>query len=122
LLPLPARSALRQEAAAKEVSFATEPATYDHHDDLESVEPAPGWKALNDIERKIAHLVSQGLTNQQIASQVFRSPHTINYHLRQIFRKLDIHSRVELARLTLLHYSEDSGASEARAAAIEATG
>lgn len=47
----------------------------------------------------IAVLVAEGLTNQQIASRLFLSRHTINYHLREIFRLLGIHSRVELAAL-----------------------
>ncbi|PKW18653.1 regulatory LuxR family protein [Saccharopolyspora spinosa] len=52
---------------------------------------------LTETERAIAELVSQGLTNRQIAHRVFLSPHTVNYHLRRIFRKLGINSRVELA-------------------------
>jgi len=75
-------------------------------------EAAPGWTVLNELENEVALLVSQGLTNQQIARQMFRSPHTVNYHLRQIFRKLDIHSRVELARLTLLHRSAAEAAGD----------
>lgn len=63
-----------------------------------------GWHSLNDMERTIAHLVNQSLTNRQIAKRVFLSPHTVNYHLRQIFRKLKIKSRVELARLTQEHH------------------
>jgi DNA-binding CsgD family transcriptional regulator/tetratricopeptide (TPR) repeat protein len=66
-----------------------------------------GWPSLSEIERTIAHLVNQGLTNRQIAQRVFLSPHTVNYHLRQIFRKLDIGSRVELARLTQQHHLAD---------------
>ena len=54
--------------------------------------------ALSDVERTVAHLVSQGLTNQQVASRIQRSPHTVNYHLRNIFRKVGLSSRVELAR------------------------
>ncbi|MFI9360317.1 LuxR C-terminal-related transcriptional regulator [Kitasatospora sp. NPDC053057] len=54
--------------------------------------------ALSDVERTVAHLVSQGLTNQQVASRIHRSPHTVNYHLRNIFRKVGLSSRVELAR------------------------
>jgi DNA-binding CsgD family transcriptional regulator len=66
--------------------------------------PAPecittGWDSLSDTEQTIARLINQALTNRQIASRVFLSPHTVNYHLRQIFRKLGIHSRVELVRL-----------------------
>ena len=68
-----------------------------------------GWGSLNDMERTIAHLVNQSMTNRQIAKRVFLSPHTVNYHLRQIFRKLDINSRVELARLTQEQYSAQGG-------------
>lgn len=61
--------------------------------------PAAGRDNLSDTELTIAHLVSEGFTNRQIATRVFLSPHTVNYHLRQIFRKLDVKSRVELAAL-----------------------
>jgi DNA-binding CsgD family transcriptional regulator len=55
---------------------------------------------LSVREREIAELAGQALTNQQIAGRLGRSPHTVNYHLRQIFQKLGISSRVELAALT----------------------
>jgi DNA-binding CsgD family transcriptional regulator len=55
---------------------------------------------LSVREREIAELAGQALTNQQIAGRLNRSPHTVNYHLRQIFQKLGISSRVELAGLT----------------------
>ncbi|GAB2483168.1 FAD-dependent oxidoreductase [Promicromonospora xylanilytica] len=55
--------------------------------------------SLNDRERTIAQLVSRGFTNREIGSRVFLSPHTVNYHLRQMFRKLDVGSRTELAGL-----------------------
>jgi len=57
------------------------------------------WGLLTDLEREIAGLVRQALTNRQIATRVGKSPHTVNYHLRQIFRKLGLASRVELAAL-----------------------
>ena len=58
-----------------------------------------GWAELSATQRTIAWLVSQALTNQQIARRLYLSPHTVNYHLRQIFHKLGISSRVELARI-----------------------
>ncbi|GAA3874974.1 hypothetical protein GCM10022243_44910 [Saccharothrix violaceirubra] len=57
------------------------------------------WRRLSEPERDIARLVGAGLTNRQVGKQLFLSPHTVNYHLRGIFRKLGISSRVELARL-----------------------
>lgn len=56
------------------------------------------WSGLSDMERRIAYLVSAGMTNQQIAKRVHLSAHTVNYHLRKIYRKLGINTRVELAR------------------------
>ncbi|MEO3874754.1 AAA family ATPase [Nonomuraea sp. B12E4] len=60
--------------------------------------PSSGWSSLTDTERRVATFVAQGLTNRQVATQMFVSPHTVSFHLRQIFRKLGIASRVELAR------------------------
>jgi DNA-binding CsgD family transcriptional regulator len=55
--------------------------------------------ALTASERSIAEHVAAGLTNRETAAALFISPHTVDYHLRQIFRKLNLQSRVELARL-----------------------
>jgi DNA-binding CsgD family transcriptional regulator len=68
-----------------------------------SERPISGWASLTDTERNIATLVAQGLTNPQVATQMFISPHTVKFHLSQVFRKLDIGSRVELARLAAKH-------------------
>ena len=56
-----------------------------------------GWSDLTDSERTVAELVGQGLSNKQTGRRLFMSLHTIDYHLRRIFRKLGITSRVELA-------------------------
>ncbi|MBB4698805.1 helix-turn-helix transcriptional regulator [Sphaerisporangium siamense] len=65
--------------------------------------PVSGWGSLTDTERAVARLVTQGWTNRQVADQMFISAHTVAFHLRQIFRKLGIGSRVELTRLALEH-------------------
>jgi DNA-binding CsgD family transcriptional regulator len=55
--------------------------------------------SLTASERSIAEHVAAGLTNRETAAALFISTHTVDYHLRQIFRKLNLQSRVELARL-----------------------
>jgi DNA-binding CsgD family transcriptional regulator len=67
--------------------------------------PAYGWDGLTDTEIRVANLVSEGLTNREVAERMYLSPHTVAFHLRQIFRKLEIDSRVQLTRTTLAHCS-----------------
>jgi DNA-binding CsgD family transcriptional regulator/tetratricopeptide (TPR) repeat protein len=67
---------------------------------LVAAEPeTSGWAALTTSELTVARLVAEGLTNREVAEQLFVSPHTVNSHLRHVFSKLGITSRVELARL-----------------------
>jgi len=68
--------------------------------------PVDGWTGLTNTERAVADQVSRGLTNAEIAAHLVLSPHTIDYHLRHIFRKLDVHSRVELTRVILQRRAE----------------
>ena len=53
---------------------------------------------LSAQKMQIAHLIGQGKTNKEIASQLFLSPKTIEYHLTNTYRKLGVHSRAEVAR------------------------
>ncbi len=61
-----------------------------------------GWTSLTDTERSVAHVVAEGLTNREAAERLFLSPHTVDFHLRSIFRKLGTNSRVHLTRLVIL--------------------
>ena len=54
---------------------------------------------LTPQERVVARLVAQGLTNKEIAEQLFLSPNTIETHLRHIFQKADVRTRTQLAHV-----------------------
>jgi DNA-binding CsgD family transcriptional regulator len=54
---------------------------------------------LTPQERQISRYVAQGLRNKEVAARLFLSPRTIEYHLRNVFSKLGIDSRAQLARL-----------------------
>ncbi len=62
-----------------------------------------GWAAMTDSELAVARRVAQGLTNREVAEQLFVSPHTVSSHLRSTFAKLDINSRLALARIAAEH-------------------
>jgi DNA-binding CsgD family transcriptional regulator len=67
-----------------------------------SPRPVSGWGSLTDAERRVTDLVAEGLSNPKVAERLFLSRHTVDFHLRQVFRKLNVGSRVELARLVLV--------------------
>jgi len=63
--------------------------------------PEQGWDALTQMERRVALLIADGHTNRSAAEELVLAPSTISTHLRAVFRKLDVHSRVQLANLVL---------------------
>jgi DNA-binding NarL/FixJ family response regulator len=56
---------------------------------------------LTPQEVQVARFVARGLPTREVAAQMFLSPRTIDYHLRNVFTKLGISSRAELAGLPL---------------------
>lgn len=67
--------------------------------ELVRVQPGRSGGELTKTERRIADLVATGLTNREVAAQLFASVRTIEGHLAAVYRKLGVRSRTELARL-----------------------
>ena len=59
---------------------------------------AAGIESLTERELQVARLVVDRKTNPEIAADLFLSQKTVETHLRNIFRKVGVSSRVELAR------------------------
>jgi predicted ATPase/class 3 adenylate cyclase/DNA-binding CsgD family transcriptional regulator len=60
--------------------------------------PPTGWASLTPAELDVVRLVSEGLSNKDIAMRLFVSPRTIETHLTHVYTKLDLSSRVQLAQ------------------------
>ncbi|WP_030745000.1 response regulator transcription factor [Streptomyces sp. NRRL F-5135] len=69
--------------------------------------PASGWHSLTRAELRVARLVVTGLSNRAVAERLVVSPHTVDTHLRRIYAKLSVRSRVQLVRHALQHDTTD---------------
>jgi DNA-binding CsgD family transcriptional regulator len=81
------------EALRSYLTTAPPPAPSDPSD---SPSGARRWDALTVRERAVADMAGRGLRNRDIARRLFISAHTVNYHLRNVFSKLEITSRMEI--------------------------
>ena len=63
--------------------------------------PLTGWESLTATEQRVSALVAEGRSNVEIASQLMISRYTVETHLKHVFQKLAISSRVELATLVV---------------------
>jgi DNA-binding CsgD family transcriptional regulator len=72
--------------------------------------PSP-LSSLTQAELRVVRLVVEGATNREVARRLLLSPHTVDSHLRHVFAKLGISSRVELTRIYLAASYLDEGVS-----------
>jgi DNA-binding NarL/FixJ family response regulator len=57
--------------------------------------PEPPESDLTPREREILGLLARGLSQKQIAAQLYLSPKTVNSHVERVYEKLDVHSRTQ---------------------------
>ena len=65
--------------------------------------PTSGWGSLTPTERDVVRLVSEGLANKDVATQLFVSPRTVQTHLTHVYTKLGLSSRVQLVQEAARH-------------------
>ncbi len=65
--------------------------------------PSSGWASLTPTERDVVRLVTEGLSNNDIATRLFVSPRTVQTHLTHVYTKLSLTSRVQLVQEAARH-------------------
>ena len=70
---------------------------------LETDTPQTHQAGLSAREAEVLRLVATGLTNAEVAGELYLSPRTVDWHLGSIYRKLELHSRTEATRFAIEH-------------------
>ena len=65
--------------------------------------PPTGWKSLTPAEQRVVALAAEGLTTRQIGDRLYISSFTVGSHLRHVYQKLGINSRVQLTKQAINH-------------------
>ena len=73
---------------------------------------------MSPQELQVALLVAEGATNREAAAALFVTTKTVEFHLRNVYRKLGIRSRTELARVVAVRRGQGPGEPETKAAAL----
>ena len=96
-------------AWAEGVALSTEEAiAYALRGRGERKRPSTGWGSLTPTELDVVRLVRDGLPNKDIATRLFVSPRTVQTHLRHVYNKLDLTSRVQLAQEAARHDQQNA--------------
>jgi LuxR family transcriptional regulator, positive regulator of biofilm formation len=77
-------------------------------------------KGLSNRESEVAELVSKGLSNKEVANQLFVTEKTVKFHLTNIYKKMNVKSRAQLIVWCLPHLGFVE--SEARVEAAQPAG
>jgi DNA-binding CsgD family transcriptional regulator len=93
-----------QSAWAEGAALSTEEAIgYAQRGRGERKRPTSGWGSLTPTERDVVRLVSEGLADKDIATQLFVPPRTVQTHLTHVYTKLGLTSRVQLVQEAARH-------------------
>ncbi|XSC41945.1 LuxR C-terminal-related transcriptional regulator [Bradyrhizobium sp. RDT10] len=97
------------------------PTPYEPEPAQEATNKAIATHALTDRERQIMRLVSEGLSNKEIARRLNVTDGTIKVHLHHIFQKLEVSNRTVLATLAISEVHKLDASQEDREASFEAS-
>lgn len=97
--------ALARQETALDPAVARQLVCYLTDDAMQTVAEGRSLDRLTERQRDVAALVAEGLSNEEIAGQLFLSPATVKSHLTAVLRRLEVRTRTQLAILLIRDYS-----------------